>query len=214
MKLGATKLTKNAAELGYARFLYGARQNTVIEHTFYRLSLKHLHHFPPPIDDTLRDIIVQWMKDSAGLDAVIEQVRHAFANVKLEDGIGLIEAQGLDDYLSGDALAEFRVCDERDDWQRISVDTLNACESSPCFMDAKGLRFILPALLIASLNDQYYHGPLTYPLHRMPVELVSILTVKQKSAIVAFLELTKKHPFLDAQQVAEIDDMIADVQYT
>lgn len=186
----------------------------MIEHTFYRLSLKHLNQLPPPIDDTLRDIIVQWMKDSAGLDAVIEQVRHAFANVKLEDGIGLIEAQGLDDYLSGDALAEFRASDERDDWQRISVDTLNDCESSPCFMDAKGLRFILPALLIASLNDQYYHGPITYLLHRMPAGLFSILTAKQKSAIVACLELTKKHPFLDAQDVAEIDDMIAHAQYT
>lgn len=182
------------------------------EHTFYRLSLDDLDHFPPPIDDTLRDIILKWMKDAAALDAIIEQVREAFAHVKLEDGIGLIEAQGLDDYFSGDALAVFRASDERDDWQRITIDTLNACESSLCFMDAKGLRFILPALLIAILNDQYYYGPITNLQHKMTVDLVSTLTAKQKAAIVACLELTKKHPFLDAQQVAEIDDMIAQVQ--
>lgn len=33
--------------------------------------------------------------------------------------------------------------DEKDNWERISVEDLNNCRDSLCFMDAEGMRFHL-----------------------------------------------------------------------
>lgn len=86
---------------------------------------------------------------------VAVQIREAFRDVTLGDGIGLMQAQGLDDYADAETLAKYRASDEKDDWSAIPAEKLNRCYSSLSFFDAEGLRFHLPAFLIAELEGTY-----------------------------------------------------------
>jgi Family of unknown function (DUF6714) len=86
---------------------------------------------------------------------VAELVRSAFAGVTLGDGVGLFQGQGLDDYADQETLADLRSNDEKDDWSRLSVEDLNQCYSSLSFFDAQGMRFHLPAFLLADLEGSF-----------------------------------------------------------
>lgn len=88
-------------------------------------------------------------------DALCDRIREAFAGVKLGNGIGLQQAQGLDDYEDEQTCARYRASDEKEDWSRIPAEELNRCNSSLCFFDAEGMRFHLPAYLIADLQGLY-----------------------------------------------------------
>jgi len=88
---------------------------------------------------------------------LIINIRTAFNGVKLEDGIGLWEGQGIDDYASESKILELRKKDERNNWDAISYQDLQSCQSSLSFFDAKGMRFCLPKYLIFDLlDDQFY----------------------------------------------------------
>ncbi|WAC42543.1 DUF6714 family protein [Pedobacter sp. SL55] len=82
---------------------------------------------------------------------LVQKIQAAFNNVKLEDGIGLWEAQGLDNYANEEELAKLRAKDERLNWENLSYQDLTQCESSLSFFDAKGMRFCLPRFLIFDL---------------------------------------------------------------
>ncbi|HTN00643.1 MAG TPA: DUF6714 family protein [Planctomycetaceae bacterium] len=83
---------------------------------------------------------------------VADLIREAFQGVTLGDGIGLFEAQGLDDYECGETLAKYRAKDEKNDWSAIPAGTLNQCNSSLSFFDPAGMRFHLPAFLLVDLE--------------------------------------------------------------
>ncbi len=91
-------------------------------------------------------------------EALCNTIREAFADVKLGGGIGLQHAQGIDDHDTPDTCARYRTSDEKDDWSRIPVSELNRCNSSLSFFDAEGMRFHLPAYLIADLQGTYNFG--------------------------------------------------------
>src|SRR5687767_1771046 len=84
-------------------------------------------------------------------DELIELVREAFAGVALDDGIGLRESDGIDDYADPEELARLRTDDEKHDWEKIPADLLNYCNAAPFFLDAKGMRFHTPAFLVTEL---------------------------------------------------------------
>jgi hypothetical protein len=84
---------------------------------------------------------------------VADIIRDAFAGVNLGSGVGLMQGQGLDDYADDATLAELRSQDESSDWSRIDLDQLNAYSASLAFMDSAGMRFHLPAYLIADLQS-------------------------------------------------------------
>ena len=84
-------------------------------------------------------------------EEIIEEIRVAFKDVRLEDGVGLWEGQGLDDRADIQALLELRKKDERNDWNNITDKDLASCESSLYFLDAKGTRFCIPKFLIADI---------------------------------------------------------------
>ncbi len=92
---------------------------------------------------------------SDDIDVLIRLVRAAFDHVELGGGVGLQQAQGLDDHADEATCATFRDSDEKQDWKRLSVDELNRCNSSLSFFDAEGMRFHLPAYLIAELQTTY-----------------------------------------------------------
>ena len=81
----------------------------------------------------------QEMKD------IQDQIQDAFADVVLGEGVGLWQAQGIDDYKSLAECLILREHDEKLDWSKISVQDLNKCYSSLSFFDAQGMLFHLPA---------------------------------------------------------------------
>jgi len=94
-------------------------------------------------------------EDGLALCLVIEQ---AFADVKLGSGVGLFQAQGIDDYADNSTCAKSRASDEKHDWRKITSTSLERCNSSLSFFDAEGMRFHLPAYLISSLRGEYSFG--------------------------------------------------------
>ena len=127
---------------------------------------------------------------------VIEGVRKAFHGVKLGNGVGLRQGRGLDDYAATDELARLRANDEKDDWSAIPVEDLNCYSSSLSFFDAEGMRFHLPAFLIADLKGELSQDVLFHLTYLTP-ELISyfdLLSPPQREAIVAYLRLPRSEP--------------------
>ena len=94
---------------------------------------------------------------------LITEITTAFEKVKLEDGIGIWEAQGIDDYADLETIAELRKKDERHNWNNIPYKDLADCSSSLSFFDAKGMRFSLPKLLVFDiLADEIYEEEANY----------------------------------------------------
>jgi hypothetical protein len=83
---------------------------------------------------------------------VIGQIRNAFRGVVLGSGVGLFEGQALDDYADAATRKASRDKDEKVHWESIPIENLNRCYSSFSFFDAEGMRFHLPAFLIAELE--------------------------------------------------------------
>jgi hypothetical protein len=120
---------------------------------------------------------------------LIESIREAFRGVTLGKGIGLREAEGLDAYESGDALAQRRAQDEKSDWAAIPASQLNACYSSLSFFDAEGMRFHLPAFLIADLKGLFHQDvafTLTYFEHEN-MKRFDLLSPAQRQAVREYL---------------------------
>jgi hypothetical protein len=127
---------------------------------------------------------------------VIREIEAAFAGVTLGNGVGLREAQGLDDYADKDVLAKYREGDEKEDWHRISTDELCACNSSLSFFDAEGMRFHLPAFMIAELRGEYGYGmdfQLTH-LSDLCMEQYSWLSPEQRAAVRSVLRFLADGP--------------------
>ncbi|RZL13919.1 MAG: hypothetical protein EOO96_31320, partial [Pedobacter sp.] len=84
---------------------------------------------------------------------LVQKIQVAFNSVLLEDGIGLWEAQGLDDYANDDKMKSLKAKDERMNWENLSYQDLAQCESSLSFFDAKGLTFCLAKFLIFDILE-------------------------------------------------------------
>lgn len=95
---------------------------------------------------------------AADKNRLIEAITKAFDSVVLGNGVGLYQAQALDDYKTELEEQAARLKDEKNDWCLISAEELNKCNSSLSFFDAEGMRFHLPAYLIADLKGEYNFG--------------------------------------------------------
>ncbi len=132
-------------------------------------------------------------------------IDRAFHDVRLGDGIGLWEAQAIDDYADAETRQRNRNRDEKDDWRRISIETLNACYSSPCFFDAAGMRFHLPAFLTAELADQPTFGAvfhLTSFDGNARDSQFELLNAEQRNAVIEFLLLLRDAPGYESERPA------------
>ncbi|MBL9090351.1 MAG: hypothetical protein JNL96_03960 [Planctomycetaceae bacterium] len=96
-----------------------------------------------------------WLAQCRRADVLIAKVRQAFTGVKLGEGTGLRESDGLDDYAGDAELERRRALDEKEDWQRIPAELLNYCNAAPCFLDAQGMVFHTPAFIVAELQGTY-----------------------------------------------------------
>lgn len=121
---------------------------------------------------------------------VVELIQSAFRGVSLGDGVGLRQGRGLDDYADSRTLAEYRAQDERQDWSAIPFDDLVHYSDTLAFLDAEGMRFHLPAFLIADIQGD---GPeivfhLTYAANEGDSRF-DLLNPAQRQAVREFLLL-------------------------
>jgi hypothetical protein len=146
-------------------------------------------------DRTVIEEAVELSKRWGVKEQLKEQIRQAFAGVGLGSGVGLHEAQGLDDYASEEKCAEYRASDESLDWQALRSDELNKCHSSLSFFDAEGMRFHLPAYLIADLDGTYGFG-MAYTLTQSGLlgEQSALLNEAQHAAVRAYLRFIEHEP--------------------
>jgi len=136
-------------------------------------------------------------KMTADKNHVIGLVRTAFQRVTLGEGVGLRQGQGLDDYADAQTLASYRAQDEKRDWSAIPAEDLDRYYSSLSFFDANGMRFHLPAYLVADLEcrlrtaDILFH--LIYTAHGAASQF-DTLSSAQRDAVREFLLLRLSDP--------------------
>ena len=121
---------------------------------------------------------------------ILQKIEEVFAGIALGNGIGLNEAQAIDDYQSSEGQAKARQKDEKVNWKLLNYNELQRCYSSLSFFDADGMRFHLPAYIIAELKEQIddlviFH--LTH-LNEYGQSQFTSLNDAQCKAIIMFLE--------------------------
>lgn len=119
---------------------------------------------------------------------LINKIKIAFSDVTLGDGIGLWEAQAIDDYEPESVQRKNKQKDKKTDWSSFNYAELQRCRSSLSFFDASGMRFHLPAFLIGSIKgelvDPVFH--LTQ-LDDYAKSKLTTLNAEQREAVVAYL---------------------------
>ena len=118
-----------------------------------------------------------------------KSIESAFNGVKLEEGIGLWQAQAIDDYEEEKEQLRARSQDEKSDWTKFDGNELIRCHSSLSFFDPDGMRFHLPAFM---LNDEFRDGmdSLLYLLTDLDdyvLNMFSSLTAAQRAAVRDYL---------------------------
>ena len=79
------------------------------------------------------------------------RIFNAFAGVRLDGGVSLIEAEYADDYdVAPDHLIEL---EEKDDWTKIINDRLCEFTVTFCFTDYRGFRFYIAPYMIWTLRN-------------------------------------------------------------
>lgn len=134
---------------------------------------------------------------------IILEIKRAFEGVKLGNGIGLNQGQALDDYEPDDVAMIAREKDEKEDWQSIPVEELDVKSSSLSFFDAEGMRFHLPAYLVADLTIEFQIADPLFHLYygftddtrsekmewyEYSSQKFSLLTNDQRKAVIMYLE--------------------------
>lgn len=125
----------------------------------------------------------------ADISSVDQLIRDAFCGVTLEDGVGLLQGQEIDAYSDIKTQLAARDRDEKQDWTHIPPDLLNAAHSSLSFFDPKGMRFHLPAYLIADLAGKLHQDIVFHLAHadHDARSRFSALTENQRHAVHQFL---------------------------
>jgi len=131
-------------------------------------------------------------------EELADRVRREFSDVTLGNGIGLFEAQGLDQYADEATLKKLRERDEKKNWAAIPFDLLNECNSSLTFFDAPGMKFHLPAFLICDLEGKATQD-IVFILCYVTEPFVHVyddLTATQRKIVCDYLRLYKNDPMV------------------
>jgi len=124
-------------------------------------------------------------------DDLIAEIQRVFRGVVLGDGIGLWQAQAIDDYEDEAEQEAARARDEKVDWAAIPGKSLLYCDSSLSFFDADGMRFHLPAFLLAEVAGEERGGGLLFHLTNdttYALQKFATLSNEQRQCIVHFFK--------------------------
>jgi hypothetical protein len=86
---------------------------------------------------------------------LVNQIHHAFAGVRLEDGTSLNMTEYIDSAGCVPEFMEKAKTDERDDWTAIPDKTLEEFTGTFSFTDLKGFRFYIPAYMSWTLKNHH-----------------------------------------------------------
>ena len=123
-------------------------------------------------------------------EQLIQTIKTAFSNVMLGHGVGLFEAQGIDDYENKEVCQKLRSKDETSQWENIPIEHLNQCYSSLSFFDAEGMRFHLPAFMLLELKEGSDYVNIVFHLTSRTTinKQFRLLNKSQKKAVRSFLQ--------------------------
>jgi len=96
------------------------------------------------------NLSVSWL---AAKDKVLQEVTHAFANVTLENGMSLSQADLEGAYWSDSEFLRAREFDAELEWGDVQKAKLESMASAFSFLDDEGWRFYLPAYLTLCLKS-------------------------------------------------------------
>lgn len=129
---------------------------------------------------------------------LIQQIYTSFKGINLEEGIGLFEADCIDDQINSSHAdyIHWKQKDERHDWEKLlplflsttAIERLNS--SNYFFMDAKGKRFHMPCYLIQDLDSSFGgNNPVVADirLKRNGLNDYKLLSALQKQTLADFL---------------------------
>ncbi|MBX2868390.1 MAG: hypothetical protein KTR18_06920 [Acidiferrobacterales bacterium] len=118
-----------------------------------------------------------------------ETIEVAFDRVELGEGIGLWQAQAIDDYASKEDILKARLRDEKTDWRKLKGKELIRCHSSLSFFDADGMRFHLPAFMLSEEFRENMDGLLFHLTHLNDYvrSMYTSLSISQRAAVRKYL---------------------------
>jgi hypothetical protein len=129
-------------------------------------------------------------------------IRGAFAGVTLGTGIGLQEAQCIDDGKNDKTRAACREQDEKENWGALPAEHLDRCNSSLFYFDAEGMRFHLPAYLVAALDGAFgFDLPYTLATAVPDDDRFTLLDTAQRETVREFLRFFRDEPDHAADRV-------------
>jgi hypothetical protein len=101
-----------------------------------------------PIDNIVM-LIVEMNRSN-----LIKDIETAFNDVVLENGVGIFEAEAIDDYADDNEVRRQRAKDREawDRWQDIPDEIISKYYSVLCFVDPQGMKFLLPAYMCFALK--------------------------------------------------------------
>jgi hypothetical protein len=130
--------------------------------------------------------------------SLINEIERAFSGVLLEGGIGIHEANVIDDYGDEDQRRQARLGDSKSwvGWQDIPDDTLRRHYTTFCFVDSKGFKYLIPAYMRFVLRNYEEDGSASIDstIYALAPDnynfdgFAELLTLQQKRAIKKFLE--------------------------
>lgn len=139
---------------------------------------------------------------------LITLIEKAFENVSLNDGIGIFEAEAIDNYASEEVQKSEKAKDIRDDWTTIPDEVIDQYYSVLCFMDDDGLRFAMPAYMRFAVK--YYDTSASASIDAIIYTLANnrrwdFLTNKQKQVAADFLEfmILEADNYVDSWQASQ-----------
>lgn len=148
-------------------------------------------------------------------EQLLDLLQNNFKEIVLAEGIGIWEAEAIDNYLVGQEYENLKSKDERVDWNKISFDFTSQFEWTFPFWDTKGTLFILPKVLqITLLLEDTNEDQLPdwqYILNGIYEKgWQTIFSQEQKDTIVHFLDYQKKRTsetYLENAPHHEIDQL-------
>ncbi len=123
---------------------------------------------------------------------LIEAIYTSFKGVALKDGVGLFEADCIDEYMDKNSTVyiNWKQKDERENWENLLPIFLSkryherVHSSNWFFMDAKGKKFHLPCYLLQDLDEELNgNNPLITTLENYLNDLVLLDSLQQQTLI-------------------------------
>lgn len=138
------------------------------------------------------------MREPAALSPVqavlVAHIRAAFAGLRVGEDTLLYLSSEADDpgwnIMDAASLAQLRRLEVRDAWEQIPPDLLSCCNDGFTYMSAEGMRYLLPALMVTSLQHPELEPDLLSIVlteSRDSTRLLALLNEEQRDCVSDFV---------------------------